>query len=42
VDYTLPIQIAGGVMFFVLMLMFFFNEWRSNRKSARNKGVRSA
>jgi protein SCO1/2 len=42
VDYTLPIQIAGGVMFFVLMLMFFFNEWRSNRKSPRNKGVRSA
>lgn len=41
VDYTLPIQIAGGVTFFVLMLMFFFNEWRSNRQSARNKGVRS-
>jgi protein SCO1/2 len=41
VDYTLPIQIAGGVTFFVLMLIFFFNEWRSNRQSARNKGVRS-
>ncbi len=42
VDYTLPFQIAGGVTFFVLMLAFFFNEWRSSRQSARNKGVRSA
>ncbi|MBI3101057.1 MAG: SCO family protein [Burkholderiales bacterium] len=42
VDYTLPIQIAGGVTFFVLMLVFFINEWRSSRQSARNKGVRSA
>jgi protein SCO1/2 len=31
VDYTLPIQIAGGVTFFVLMLIFFINEWRSSR-----------
>lgn len=42
VDYTLPFQIAGGVTFFVLMLVFFFNEWRSSRQSARNKGVRRA
>jgi len=42
VDYTLPIQIAGGATFFVLMLIFFFNEWRSNRPSARSKGERRA
>ena len=40
VDYTLPIQIAGGVTFFVLMIVFFINEWRASR--ARRKGVRSA
>ncbi|WP_119963939.1 SCO family protein [Simplicispira lacusdiani] len=40
VDYTLPIQIAGGVTFFILMLVFFFNEWRSNRPGARTKGAR--
>lgn len=42
VDYTLPIQIAGGVTFFILMLIFFINEWRAKRQSSRNKGVRSA
>jgi protein SCO1/2 len=42
VDYTLPIQIAGGVTFFVLMLIFMVNEWRSNRTSARNKEARRA
>ena len=42
VDYTLPIQIAGGVTFFVLMLIFFINEWRSSRKMARSKGMRNA
>ena len=42
VDYTLPIQIAGGVTFFVLMLIFFINEWRSSRKIARSKGMRNA
>ncbi len=41
VDYTLPIQIAGGVTFFVLMMIFFINEWRSARKLARSKGMRS-
>lgn len=41
VDYTLPIQIAGGVTFFVLMLIFMFNEWRSMRAAARSKGARS-
>ncbi|MBS0294303.1 MAG: SCO family protein [Proteobacteria bacterium] len=43
VDYGLPIQIAGGVSFFVVMLIFFINEWRSGRKAARRKGgVRNA
>ena len=42
VDYTLPIQIAGGVTFFVLMMIFFVNEWRSSRKLARSKGMRNA
>lgn len=42
VDYTLPIQIAGGVTFFVLMLIFFINEWRSSRKMARSKWMRNA
>lgn len=37
VDYTLPIQIAGGVTFFIAMMFFFFNEWRSAR---RNPGPR--
>lgn len=40
VDYTLPIQIAGGVTFFILMLVFFFNEWRSSRQSSHTKGAR--
>ena len=40
VDYTLPIQIAGGVTFFLLMMWFFFNEWRSSR--AQKKTVRGA
>jgi len=42
VDYTLPIQIAGGVTFFILMLVFFINEWRSSRKVTRSKGMRNA
>ncbi|MBS0506906.1 MAG: SCO family protein [Proteobacteria bacterium] len=42
VDYTLPIQIAGGVTFFVLMMIFFVNEWRSSRKLARSKEMRNA
>ena len=32
VDYTLPIQIAGGVTFFIALMIFFINEWRSSRK----------
>ncbi|MCB1979929.1 MAG: SCO family protein [Burkholderiaceae bacterium] len=35
VDYTLPIQIAGGVTFFVVMMVFFFREWRATRPQAR-------
>lgn len=41
VDYTLPLQIAGGVTFFVLMILFFINEWRASR-AAHKKGARSA
>ncbi len=41
VDYTLPIQVAGGLTFFVIMLVFLFNEWRS-RPGARSKGARRA
>jgi protein SCO1/2 len=37
VDYTLPLQIAGGAIFFVLMVGFFINEWRSSRKAARRR-----
>jgi len=37
VDYTLPIQIAGGLTFFVVMMVFFFNEWRASRRSARQR-----
>ncbi|WP_255568696.1 SCO family protein [Comamonas sp. NLF-1-9] len=40
VDYTLPLQIGGGVTFFVLMMVFFFNEWRASR--ARRKRERGA
>lgn len=42
VDYTLPLQIAGGVTFFILMIIFFINEWRSSRKMARRKELRNA
>lgn len=37
VDYTLPIQIAGGVTFFVVMMIFFFKEWRFARRSPRRR-----
>ena len=40
VDYTLPLQIGGGVTFFILMMAFFFNEWRASR--ARRKRERGA
>ena len=40
VDYSLPLQIAGGITFFLVMMFFFFNEWRAGR--ARKKGGRSA
>lgn len=42
VDYTLPVQIAGGVTFFIMMVFFFINEWRSNRREQRNKGINRA
>uniref|UniRef100_UPI00333EE270 SCO family protein n=1 Tax=Castellaniella defragrans TaxID=75697 RepID=UPI00333EE270 len=42
VDYTLPIQIAGGVTFLVLMLFFFVNEWRAGRQGPHKKRGRSA
>ena len=37
VDYTLPIQIAGGLTFFVVMMVFFFREWRATRPRARQR-----
>ncbi|GAA0232086.1 hypothetical protein GCM10009125_21340 [Castellaniella daejeonensis] len=37
VDYTLPIQIAGGATFFILMMAFFAHEWRSHRKAAGSR-----
>jgi len=40
VDYSLPLQIAGGITFFIVMMLFFFNEWRAGR--ARRKGSRGA
>ena len=36
-DYTLPIQIAGGVTFFIAMMIFFFNEWRAARRNPRRR-----
>lgn len=40
VDYSLPLQIAGGITFFLAMMFFFFNEWRASR--ARRKKARGA
>lgn len=40
VDYTLPIQIAGGVMFFILMIIFFINEWRASRKNTSHTAIK--
>lgn len=40
VDYTLPIQIAGGATFFVLMMIFLVNEWRAGRRGTHRKGRR--
>lgn len=37
VDYTLPIQIAGGLTFFIAMIIFFINEWRAARRSPRRR-----
>lgn len=37
VDYTLPLQIAGGLTFFVVMVVFFINEWRATRPRARQR-----
>ncbi|MHA3904341.1 SCO family protein [Castellaniella sp. WN] len=41
VDYTLPIQIAGGATFFILMMAFFVHEWRANRKISSKKRERA-
>ena len=37
VDYTLPLQIAGGVTFFIAMMVFFINEWRFSRRVRRQQ-----
>jgi protein SCO1/2 len=41
VDYTLPIQIAGGLTFFIVMVVFFFNEWRASRRAASRRARRA-
>ncbi|MEO8856233.1 MAG: SCO family protein [Burkholderiaceae bacterium] len=35
VDYSLAIEIAGGVTFLLAMLVYMFNEWRQRRRVAR-------
>lgn len=37
VDYTLPLQVAGGLTFFIVMMIFLINEWLSTRPSVRSK-----
>lgn len=34
-DYTLPLQIAGGITFFLAMVWFGIGEWLSQRKTRR-------
>ncbi len=35
VDYSLAIEVAGGVTFLIAMLIFFANEWRASRRQRR-------
>jgi protein SCO1/2 len=35
VDYSLAIEVAGGVTFILAMLLYMLNEWRSRRKARR-------
>jgi protein SCO1/2 len=35
VDYSLAIEIAGGLTFIFAMLLYMLNEWRSRRKARR-------
>jgi protein SCO1/2 len=34
VDYSLAIEIAGGLTFFLAMLLYMFNEWRGRKRRA--------
>ena len=35
VDYSLAIEVAGGLTFLVVMLVYFGVEWRSSRRQRR-------
>jgi protein SCO1/2 len=35
VDYSLFIEIAGGLTFIIAMALYMFNEWRSRRRARR-------
>ncbi len=35
VDYSLALEVAGGLTFALVMLIYFLNEWRSRRRALR-------
>jgi protein SCO1/2 len=35
VDYSLALEVAGGLTFALVVLMYFLNEWRGRRRAAR-------
>ncbi|MCV2367052.1 SCO family protein [Roseateles oligotrophus] len=35
VDYSLAIEVAGGLSFVLAILLYFFNEWRGQRRRSR-------
>jgi protein SCO1 len=35
VDYSLALEVAGGLTFALAMLLYFLNEWRGRRRAAR-------
>jgi protein SCO1 len=37
VDYSLAIEIAGGLTFIIAMAIYMLNEWRSRRKARRQR-----
>jgi protein SCO1/2 len=36
VDYSLPLEIAGGLTFILAMALYMFNEWRARRRERRH------